>query len=144
MVIKQSTAVVAGIMPDYARAGGVLNRYGTYTVATTQLAANQTIEMVPIPAGARIINMGVKLATAKSDCHLDVGDGGDIDRFFDGVDGAADDSWALFGDGTSNGHNYQYTVEDTIDIFVKESAMGVGTRVDLNVQYVMGNIADEA
>lgn len=144
MAILQSTAVVAGLMPDYARAGGVLNRYASYTVATTALAADQTVEMVPIPEGAIIIGMGVNLASAQSDCHVSVGFGTSTTFFFASQDGAADFSKSLFGDGVSTGHNYTFTAEDTIDIIVLESAMAIGTRVDLNVQYVMGNIADEA
>lgn len=144
MTILQSTAVVAGVMPDHTRAGGVLNRYGIYT-ATTELTSPQTIEMVPIPAGARIIGMGLALASARSDAHLSVGDGSDTNRFFDSIDCAADADASLFQDGTSNAHGYQYSSEDTIDVYTGNSNIANGTKIRLCVQYVMtGTIADEA
>ena len=146
MAVLQSTAVVAGVMPDYARAGGVLHRHGTYTNAAEK-EEGTTIEMVPIPKGARIIDMTVLIASATSFGTFDVGDGGDVDRFFNGIDTAtaADNNFTLYADGTSNGPNYEYTAEDTIDIAVMDSDLSAKTRIDLNVTYVMaGTIADEA
>lgn len=147
MSTVQSTAVVAGVMPDYARAGGVLNRHASYTVGTTALAEGDTIEMIPVPKHGTVIGLNVLLASHDCIGTYDVGDGGDGDRFMDGiaaVTGGAMQVFNLFSDGTSAGVNYKYTAQDTIDFIVKESLLSPKTRVDMNVQYVMaGTIADE-
>ena len=146
MTVIQSAAVVAGVMPDYARAGGVLCRFGTYT-PTTDKAAGTTIQMVPVPKNARIIDMHVTLASCTSFGTFDVGDGSDTDRFFDGIDTAtnADNNYTLHVDGTSNGANYKYTANDTIDVVVVDSLMADKTRLDVTVWYTMADtIADEA
>lgn len=145
MTVLQSTAVVAGIMPDYARAGGVINRYATYTVAS-DVEEGTTIEMVPIPANARILNINLLIASCTSFGTFNVGDAGDTNRFFAAIDTAtnADNNFTLFVDGTSNGANYKYTAQDTIDIAPADSDLPAKTRIDMNVQYVMcGTIADE-
>lgn len=145
MATVQSDAVVSGITPDHARAGGVLNRIGEYIVTTTALSANDVIEMVPIPASARIVDMKVGFSGANNDSTLDVGDASDVDRFFDGLPtGMLDNKFTQFADGTTNGFNYKYTAQDTIDIKVLTNDLDVGTRLDLNVQYVIvGTIDDE-
>lgn len=143
MTIYQSTAVVAGVMPDHTRAGGVLNRYGIYT-ASTELTSPCTIEMVPIPAGARIVDMGLAVSSPQSDVHISLGDGSDTNRFFDAVDGAAAFDVSLFVDGTTNGYGYKYSSQDTIDVYTGESNYANGVKIRLMVQYVMtGTIEDE-
>jgi hypothetical protein len=146
MTTYQSAAVISGVMPDYARAGGVLNRYGTYTPAAA-LAEGSTIEMVPIPKNARIIQINILLASHDCIGTYDVGDGDDGDRFMDGiaaVTGGAAQVFDLFADGSTAGINYKYTSQDTIDIVVKESLLSAKTRLDMTVQYTMcGTIADE-
>ena len=145
MSTVQSSAVISGIMPDYAKIGGVLNRVGSYTVATAALAVDDVIEMVPIPEDAKIIDMKLGIASASKFSTFDVGDASDVNRFFDGIPtGMVDNTFSLFGDGTSNGPNYRYTGQDTIDITVLTSQLAVGTRLDLSVQYIMvGTITDE-
>lgn len=144
MSIVKSAAVTSGITPDHAKVGGVLNRIGEYTVTAT-LTANDVVQMVPIPKNARIINMNLGFSGANVDSTLDVGDGGDVDRFFDGIPtGMVDNKFTLFSDGTTNGMNYTYSAQDTIDIKVLTNDLDIGTRLDLNVQYVMvGTIKDE-
>jgi hypothetical protein len=143
MGILKTTAVNAGIMPDHTRAGVVLNRYGVYTIATIFQTA-KTIEMVPIPKGARIVGMGLSLSSAVSDVTISVGDGSATNRFFASLAGSADFGANMFGEGASNGWNYKYTAQDTIDVYTGDSDLGVGVKIRLNVQYVMtGTIADE-
>jgi hypothetical protein len=87
------------------------------------LALNDVIQMVKVPNGAVVSN--VVLATDDLDTHgtptivLDVGDGGDTDRYIDGATvgqagGVTDSSNLAIG-----GIGYEYTDEDTIDILVQ-------------------------
>lgn len=145
MTTVRSDAVTAGIMPNLMKAGGILNRIADYTVVTSALANGTTIEMVPIPKDAKIVDMKLSVRSATDACTLDVGDASDRDRFFDGVGcGLVNVAFSQFGDGTSNGINYRYTSQDTIDVHVLTTTMAVGTEVNLNVSYVMvGTIRDE-
>lgn len=90
---------------------------------TAALALNDVIQMVKVPAGAIVSN--VVLATDDLDTDaspaivLDVGDGGDTDRYIDGSTvgqaGGITDSSNLVIDGIG----YTYSVEDTIDVLVQ-------------------------
>lgn len=144
MSIVQSNAVISGVTPNDIKIGGVLNRIGEYTVATA-LSTDDVVQMVPIPKDARIVDMKLGIASASKYSTLDVGDGSDVDRYFDGIPtGMVNNTFSLFGDGMSNGMNYTYTSQDTIDITVLTSQLGVGTKLDLHVQYIMvGTIKDE-
>ena len=139
-----SDAVTSGIMPDYARVGGVISRTASYTAAAA-VAVDDVIQMIPIPKDAKILDMKLGIASASKFSTLDVGDASDVDRFFDGIPtGMVDNTFSLFGDGTTNGMNYRYTTQDTIDITVLDSQLAIGTRLDLSVQYtIAGTIRDE-
>ena len=90
---------------------------------TAALALNDVVQMVKVPAGAIVSN--VVLATDDLDTNgtpaivLDVGDGGDTDRYIDGSTvgqaGGITDSSNLAIDGIG----YTYSVEDTIDGLVQ-------------------------
>ena len=90
---------------------------------TAALALNDVVQMVKVPAGAIVSN--VVLATDDLDTNgtpaivLDVGDGGDTDRYIDGSTvgqaGGITDSSNL----AINGIGYTYSVEDTIDVLVQ-------------------------
>ena len=90
---------------------------------TAALALNDVVQMVKVPAGAIVSN--VVLATDDLDTDgtpaivLDVGDGGDTDRYIDGSTvgqaGGITDSSNLAIDGIG----YTYSVEDTIDVLVQ-------------------------
>lgn len=90
---------------------------------TAALALNDVVQMVKVPAGAIVSN--VVLATDDLDTNgtpaivLDVGDGGDTDRYIDGSTvgqaGGITDSSNLAIDGIG----YTYSVEDTIDVLVQ-------------------------
>jgi len=151
MATKTTTAVDAGIMPDNMLAGGLLHRTGSYEVATTALAADDVIQMVPIPKGAMIVDIHVWVVSATSHGSFDVGDAGDVDRFFDGLSGhmaagsAVDYNATQHADGSCAGVNYTYTADDTIDVTWLQSGCAIGTRIVLGVIYTMtGTIEDES
>lgn len=115
--------------------------YGTYTV-TAALALNDVIEMVRIPAGARIIGCMLEatdLDTGGSPAIvLDVGDGSDTDRLIDGatIGQAGGVTTTMVATGTL----YQYTSEDTIDVLVQVAPATGATSgtIELAVWYILG------
>jgi len=149
MTIHKSAAVQSGIMPDHALAGNMHFRYGIITTADDDMVSGDTLEMVPIPEGARIIGMIVKSDTDIPGADdTDIGDGTDQDRFFDGLSlGAANRQFELFTDGKFAALGYKYTTDDTIDIYLQKAATKVptGSVFEMLVWYNMtGTISDES
>ena len=163
MTTYKSDAVTAGLMPDYSRAGVVLCRTGEHLI-TVDLATSDVVQMVPVPKGAQILNVQVFNDTAGGKLEMfsfDVGDAGDVDRFFDGVSfGYHDTGSALTMSRVLDmghihgclvgkaGFLYTYTGNDTIDILVTANSTATGGNsgwtVGMNVFYKMaGSIADE-
>ena len=90
----------------------------------TALAAADVLQVLPVPAKALVLHVGLDVETAgTTDLTLDVGDGADPDGYLDGVAGDAAGSFAsvatVAGDpgalvGLSAGK--YYSAADTIDI----------------------------
>jgi len=153
----QSNAVKGEIMPDHTvPATIVLSRTGLYTAAAA-LAANSVIQLVPIPVGAQILDIIVQCTALGSGRTLDIGDGGDIDRFFDGLPaeyallsrfgcemgGAAANTAGNVTHGAS-ALGYEYTVNDTIDVKVLGDTFPEDAVIKATVIYKMqGGVADE-
>lgn len=108
----KSNAVTAGLMPDACKAGQVHCRVGRYT-ASAALDADSVLQMIPVPKGAMVIGCDWGISAMGAARTLDVGDGGDLDRYFDGIDVSAAVQKALVADGILAG--YVYTEDDTID-----------------------------
>ena len=157
----QSTAVIAGLMPDHCiPAGVVLSRTGTYT-ATAALDANSVVELIPMPKGAQLLDLQIAHSALGAGRSIDVGTGDNVDSFFDGssVVAAGQKRWGCAVGGTTANtaeaivHGvdllaatwpYEFTANDTIDAKILGDTFpedGVITAVAL---YKMeGAIADE-
>ncbi len=143
MAIKQTTAVKSDLRVDVAKAGESILRTSKFVVGEA-LSANDVIEAVPVPEGAIITRIDLAWSAFGSGRTVDVGDAGDVDRFFDGVDVSAAGKATLFNDGVG-GFNYQYPAKDTIDITVLGNTMPLNAWIVCNVEYKMaGGIADES
>lgn len=154
MSTLKSDAVTAGIMPDYSRAGVVLCRTGMYhCTAQDELISGDTIQMVPIPKNAQILDIHI---TAKvmgdtldfagaTGCH--VGDGASPTRFFDDLSLGAVEMAVMSALGKPQGIGYTYDEgNDTIDIALTKAATVNQTDlvIIMNVYYKMaGSISDE-
>ena len=153
----QSNAVKAGLMPDHTvPATIVLSRTGTYT-ATAALDANSVIQLVPIPLGAQILDIIVQCTALGAGRTLDIGDDGDIDRFFDGLSGvtaAISRFGSQMGGVTVNtagnvvhgasALGYEYTADNTIDAKVLGDTFPAAAVITMTVLYKMqGGVADE-
>ena len=154
MTTHKSAAVTAGIMPDYSRAGVVLCRTGfIVTAAQDSIISGDTLQMVPIPKNAQILDIHVTVSkvagtvdiTAATGCH--VGDGASSCRFMDDASLGTLEMLTMSAHGKPNAIGYTYDEgNDTIDIALTSAATVVETSVVfmMNVYYKMaGSIADE-
>lgn len=121
-------------------AGQAITVYGEYT-STVAFANADVIEMVRVPAGARILDM--VLTSTDIDTNgaatvtLSVGDGGSTARYISaatiGQAGGISKGIGVFG-----GFGYVYTAEDTIDVIIPTGpATGAIGTIKLAVTYVM-------
>ena len=147
MATRQSTAVTAGIMPDYTLPGLVLCRSAKFTDKI--VGSGETIEMVPIPKGAKIVGMNWSIDehTSVVATGTEVGDGGSNGRFFNTINiSTAAVNCNLAGEGVPGSLGYEYPADDTIDIYMKKgtTAAATGANWVMNVFYKMaGSLDDE-
>ena len=88
-----------------------------FSVSGFQPAANDIVQCLDIPAESMVLNAGLEVLTASpSGVTLDLGDGGDVDRFVDGHDSTATGLAANVINASNVGHVYGSA--DTIDIKV--------------------------
>jgi len=110
------------------------------------LAANDIIQMVSVKEGEVVVGMLLGFDALGTGATLDVGDGGDVDRYMDGVVASAAAVARLGEAGTPgggtyiavppDGMGYQYTADDTIDVKIATvSGTATGT-IKLTVFYI--------
>ncbi len=147
MTTHQSTAVTSGLMPDKTIPGLVLCRTGHITTANDNMVSGDTLEMVPVPNGAKIIDLQVAIDTAISGATgTEIGDGTSNGRFLNGVSFGDGNIMSLGADGVIGCLGYEYEQDDTIDIFLRKAATKVptSTKITMNVWYKMaGSLEDE-
>jgi hypothetical protein len=155
MTTHKSDAVNSGIMPDMTKPGLILCRSASYTAETATVASGDTLQMVPIPAGAQILGVDFYCsgnAKFSSDSTLNVGDGGDTDRYITGsptFTAARVYRWpSHLRPAGRTGQGKVYTTDDTIDILFSkiESSSNVpsGVTFKVDIWYKMtGSISDE-
>lgn len=110
---------------------------GTYTVSAN-LAANDVIQMVKIPAGATVQEVIVSAsASVAATSTGEVGDGDDTDRFV--ASGSIGGGAASLGRlNAATGHGYKYSSEDTIDIkFTVQTTPTTGAVLKLTAFYTL-------
>ena len=80
-------------------------------------AANDIVQAIDIPAESIVLNAGLEVLTASpSSVTLDLGDGGDVDKYVDGYDSTSTGYAACVINASNVGHVYGSA--DTIDIKV--------------------------
>lgn len=152
MATVQSDKVSASIPARDAPESGVISVTGSFTIPATGdgTAAGDVIQMVKVPKGAAILEIIVAHTDVDTDAavthRIDVGDGGDVDRFIDGSSVGNTGGIARLGDGVAaavvdNAHGYVYTEDDTIDILVvaASTAKAAGV-VKLTALYTTGGV----
>lgn len=111
---------------------GVTSVVSSWTVPATGdgTAAGDVIQMVKVPKGAVILTVDLActdLDTGGPTGSMDVGDGGDVDRFIDGTTIMQAGGIARLGSGVAAADidgalGYTYTADDTIDVLVVAAA----------------------
>ena len=149
MTTYRSGAAIAGIMPDYAQAGVVLCRTGVYTTTHDNIVSGDTIQMVPVPKGAIIMDIHAYCGTAIGGVsNIDIGDGASSARFMNGFSWGDLNYLDMMTDGVVANIGYCYDEgNDTIDINLSEDcATKIPTSIvfTMHVWYKMtGSISDE-
>ena len=149
MTTHKSAAVTAGIMPDFAQAGVVLCRSGFIYTADDEIVSGDTIQMVPNPEGALVLQVQVyHCALPANTTGCDIGYGGDPDAFAATVTMTAAD-WKVFPGNSLEGNpgfRHIFTADDTVDITfgTLDTKLPTASALQLNVWYKMtGVLADE-
>jgi hypothetical protein len=112
-----------------ARAGVV---FGTNVAGADFAGVSGTKAAIAVPAGTVVVG-GFYSQTSGTTANVDVeiGDGGDPDRYAAGIDGAAAGTTALVPTG------YVYTSDDTIDFYVDTALPAAGGSGELVVMYMV-------
>ena len=80
-------------------------------------SADDIVQILNVPAETLVINAGLEVLTASaSGVTLDLGDGGDVDRYIDGLDSTSTGHGAQVTNVSNVGHVYGSA--DTIDVKV--------------------------
>jgi len=149
MTTHKTDAVTAGIMPDFAQAGVVLCRSGSIYTADDSIVSGDTLQMVPIPEGAMVLQVQVyhsDLPDGTTGC--DIGYRGNADAFAAAVTVTAAD-WKVFPGNAleaNDGFRWVFTADDTIDITFGKAPTKLPTAsyLRMNVWYKMtGVLSDE-
>lgn len=156
MTIHKSDAVAAGIMPDYAQAGVVLCRHTEFAGGSSSynIITGDTLQMIPIPANAKILRIDLYHGSATHTVDADLGDGQDVDRYIVsiGMSSAQIRCWpqdlgSVLPTGlSSTGFMKTYNTDDTIDLtFNTYSGSATKTfAINMAVWYKMvGSVGDE-
>ncbi len=153
MVTYKSSAVNSGLMPDLALAGVVLVRTAevlistaTSEIATSVLTINDVLQMVPVPEGAQIIDIQIKIDSLMAPSGIaNIGDGGDPDRYFENMNFPTQVKGFGYLTHANAGFNKVYQTNDTIDITFLSDQNDSGHTLTMNVWYKMqGSIDDES
>ncbi|MAH50364.1 hypothetical protein CMI37_31370 [Candidatus Pacearchaeota archaeon] len=113
--------------------GNVHYKMDEYEAAS--LAANEVIQFFSMNIGDVVVDAALSTDDLGSPVTIDVGDGGDVDRFIDGHDGnTVGISRMTITGGAIASIGYQYTAADTLDAKIL-GATANGT-INLGIMYV--------
>lgn len=153
MALFKSDAVVSGICPDFSQAGVVLCRSAQYVTVDDEIVSGDTLQMVPIPKGAKVLKVDVYYSTLPAGTTgCDVGYGGDPDAYLATVPMTGDNmqSWpaSTYRNKAAAVSRFleTFTADDTIDIAFTKLATKIPTsqKIYMAVHYKMvGSLKDE-
>lgn len=139
MATYTNTKAGSGVQPR-ATHMGINSATATQTIATA-LTASDVIEMIKVPAGARVIDCilvaGDLDTGATPAIVLEVGDGDDRDRWIDGS--TVGQAGGVARNNVATGVDHTYATDDTVDVFVLTAPQtgATGVVVTLTVFYTL-------
>lgn len=141
MATHKSDKVLKGMVPIMYSAGMPFTVVATFTSAA-EIAINDEIQMAEVMNGFKIVDIRLMWEAIGTGALFDIGDGEDVDRFFDGLDVAAAGKADLIGSGVSMSLGYEYSgigtnLKDTIDIKVLGAVIPVDKTIKMVVSYVL-------
>lgn len=157
MTIHKSDAVTAGIMPDWAQAGVVLNRSAEFRTSDDSIVSGDTLQLIPIPKNAKVLRIDFfHDALPAGTTGSDLGYGGDVDAFFASLT-LTGQKFEVYPAQQQNAHTtvyfgntagflHTFTADDTIDLTFPSAPTKIVTNSDfkISVWYKMtGTLADE-
>lgn len=150
MTLHKTAAVNSGLAPDWTKPGVELVRTSIHTTADDTLVSGDTLQLVPVPKGAKILDVIISASLASGCSGEDVGYGGDTDAFMDAANLSSASGGGyqsmVAGKQATAGFLTVFTHADTIDLALVKSPTKIptGTTIKTVVRYVMtGTIEDE-
>lgn len=147
MATTYTAAAAQSTAPAYENRlrGMVYKAYGEYTLTSAaELGTiNNVIEMVKVPAGARIVGLTCEMPDndGGSSFTLDIGDGASTARFVSASTVGQSAGYITTANMVAaTAFGYRYTAADTIDLLVHAapaSAAATSGKVKLAVEYVL-------
>lgn len=128
-----TAGAAAAIAPAKAIHAGVNSVVGEYDLAAS-LSAGDVVQMVKVPAGARIVDGHLNINCTGSALTISVGDGSDVDRYIASQSASADGVIRF----NTAAMEYSYSAADTIDVTISAESSATATgSIKLTVQYMM-------
>lgn len=131
--MPDTTAVTTGRFYESSVNGSVHVIRELYTADGAQAAAS-VVRMIPVKAGTKIIDIKIKFSAFGAGRTIDVGDGGDVDRFLDGGDVS---SAGVLSCNAAAGFFHEYAADDTIDVTILGDTMPDEGTLEIIVTYTM-------
>lgn len=122
--------------PAHYIVNGDIVRNVEYTVPGVAFSAGDVVQMVRIPAGARINDMTFIISSTAQSHTVQIGDGNDAARYFASQSAVLVQAVRM---SAAGGFAYSYSAEDTIDITISTVTSGTAADADLRliVSYTM-------
>lgn len=132
MATLKATRALAGVPARTLHAGAIVET-SRYTASAT-VSNGDVVQMVKVPAGARVVDLTYGCSVAGT---VAIGDGLDTNRYRATASIAV--STVLSGVSAIAGLNYEYTADDTIDVHLAAKFATTVPVIDLHVTYVVDN-----
>lgn len=141
MATYTSSRAGSGVQPRTVHTGLTV-AVATHTVATA-LTLNDVIEMVKVPALARVVEVVLTAEDLDTGATpaiiLEVGDGDDRDRWVDGSN--VGQAGGVVRTNVATGVDHTYAADDTVDVLVQTAPQtgATGVKITLVVFYTQHN-----
>ena len=112
---------IGEVVPEQYKAGMVQCMTATYTNSGAK-DANSIIQMFPVKANYKILDIHIQTTALGSGVTVDVGDGTTVDRFINGVDFSGAANARMMDTLVASSLAYKYTADDTIDFKILGAA----------------------